>query len=145
MEGLKIYGSSWQPLYDNTSFYVPRGQRIAAHWAQIPDDVDVLVTHTPPLGRGDRAHGGPVRELSEGLGYLFGHMGRRHQQYSKKLPDVFPDKQNSTTLPDGSPAGDEELLKRCVQSSPTSPTVPFRGPSGRIQIFFFVCTKGRGL
>ena len=30
-----------------------RGEQIAEVWAQIPDDVDVLITHGPPYGHGD--------------------------------------------------------------------------------------------
>jgi Icc-related predicted phosphoesterase len=47
-EGLVIYGSPWQPEFCDWAFNVPRGPKLAEKWAQIPDKVDVLVTHGPP-------------------------------------------------------------------------------------------------
>jgi Icc-related predicted phosphoesterase len=32
-----------------------RGAPLAARWAAIPDDLDLLVTHGPPYGHGDQA------------------------------------------------------------------------------------------
>ncbi|KAJ3663776.1 hypothetical protein Zmor_008003 [Zophobas morio] len=52
--GLKIYGSPWQPEHGGLAFNLPRGQAILEKWNQIPEDVDILVTHGPPLGHGDR-------------------------------------------------------------------------------------------
>uniref|UniRef100_A0A914UWR2 Calcineurin-like phosphoesterase domain-containing protein n=1 Tax=Plectus sambesii TaxID=2011161 RepID=A0A914UWR2_9BILA len=51
--GLKIYGTPWQPTFDNWAFNMPRGQNLLDKWNQIPVGVDVLVSHTPPLGHGD--------------------------------------------------------------------------------------------
>ncbi|XP_018578376.1 metallophosphoesterase domain-containing protein 1 [Anoplophora glabripennis] len=51
--GIKIYGSPWQPEFGNWAFNLPRGQECLSKWNLIPDDTDVLVTHTPPLGHGD--------------------------------------------------------------------------------------------
>ena len=50
---ISIYGSPWTPEFYNWAFNVPRGQPSWDTWAKIPDDTDVLVTHGPPLGRGD--------------------------------------------------------------------------------------------
>ncbi|CAO4380361.1 unnamed protein product [Caenorhabditis nigoni] len=50
--GIKIYGAPWHPM-PGYSFYRPRGQKILHKWNQIPAKVDVLMTHTPPLGHGD--------------------------------------------------------------------------------------------
>ena len=55
IEGLRFYGSPWQPAYNDWAFNLPRGAALAAVWAQIPDAVDVLITHGPPQGIGDRA------------------------------------------------------------------------------------------
>jgi len=52
--GVKIYGSPWQPEHHNLGFNVPRGEPCLAVWNRIPSDTDVLVTHGPPLGIGDR-------------------------------------------------------------------------------------------
>lgn len=35
------------------AFYRPRGQPILHKWNQIPTKIDILLTHTPPLGHGD--------------------------------------------------------------------------------------------
>lgn len=32
---------------------MPRGHACLSKWDVIPDDTDILVTHTPPLGHGD--------------------------------------------------------------------------------------------
>uniref|UniRef100_A0A7E4VI81 Metallophos domain-containing protein n=1 Tax=Panagrellus redivivus TaxID=6233 RepID=A0A7E4VI81_PANRE len=50
--GLKIYGSPWHPM-QGYSFYRSRGSALLQKWNNIPSKVDVLVTHTPPLGHGD--------------------------------------------------------------------------------------------
>ncbi|VDN55378.1 unnamed protein product [Dracunculus medinensis] len=51
--GIRIYGTPWQPRYDNLAFNISRGQQILDKWNQIPAGIDVLITHTPPLGHGD--------------------------------------------------------------------------------------------
>ena len=48
--GLKIYGSPWQPRFFDWAFNLNRGAELAAKWALIPDDTDVLITHGPPHG-----------------------------------------------------------------------------------------------
>lgn len=50
IEGIKIYGSPWQPWFNNWAFNLPRGEALAKKWAMIPDDTDILVTHGPPFG-----------------------------------------------------------------------------------------------
>jgi len=56
--GLKIYGSPWQPVYGGWAFNIPRGQHCLDKWNQIPNDIDILVTHSPPLGHGDHCCSG---------------------------------------------------------------------------------------
>eukprot|EP01063_Lacrimia_lanifica_P009953 TRINITY_DN16774_c0_g1_i1.p1 TRINITY_DN16774_c0_g1~~TRINITY_DN16774_c0_g1_i1.p1 ORF type:complete len:309 (+),score=68.94 TRINITY_DN16774_c0_g1_i1:95-1021(+) len=56
VDGLTVYGTSWQPVHPGRAFYLPRGSReLEAAWARIPDRADVVVTHTPPFGIGDRS------------------------------------------------------------------------------------------
>lgn len=51
IDGVKFYGSPWQPAFCNWHFNLPRnGPALEACWAQIPDDTDVLITHGPPHG-----------------------------------------------------------------------------------------------
>jgi Icc-related predicted phosphoesterase len=54
IEGVKFYGSPWQPEFFNWAFNLPRGKPLAEKWAKIPTDTDVLVTHGPPMGVLDR-------------------------------------------------------------------------------------------
>jgi Icc-related predicted phosphoesterase len=49
-DGLVIYGSGWTPEFCDWALNVPRGPKLAEKWAQIPDKVDILVTHGPPAG-----------------------------------------------------------------------------------------------
>ncbi|KAF2360176.1 Calcineurin-like phosphoesterase domain ApaH type [Trinorchestia longiramus] len=51
--GVKIYGTPWQPEYCHGAFNLPRGAACLEKWSGIPAGVDVLLTHTPPLGFGD--------------------------------------------------------------------------------------------
>eukprot|EP00435_Cladocopium_sp_Y103_P011871 s4648_g3.t1 len=50
--GVRIYGSPWQPEFLDWAFNLPRGA-IREKWKAIPSNVDVLLVHGPPLGRGD--------------------------------------------------------------------------------------------
>lgn len=50
IEGLKFYGSPFQPEFCNWAFNLPRGEPLKRKWANIPDDTDVLITHGPPMG-----------------------------------------------------------------------------------------------
>jgi len=53
IDGFKIYGAPQQPEFCDWAFNVPRGD-LFIHWDQIPDDTDILITHGPPHGYGDR-------------------------------------------------------------------------------------------
>jgi Icc-related predicted phosphoesterase len=57
IDGVRFYGSPWQPEFMDWAFNLPRGEALAAVWAKIPVGVDVLVTHGPPAGIGDLVHG----------------------------------------------------------------------------------------
>lgn len=50
IDGVKFYGSPWTPFFFNWAFNLPRGEMLANKWKQIPDDVNVLITHGPPHG-----------------------------------------------------------------------------------------------
>ena len=58
IDGVRIWGSPWQPWFYDWAFNLPRGPQIAAKWALIPAGIDVLVTHGPPLGILDRTSRG---------------------------------------------------------------------------------------
>jgi len=83
IEGLRIWGSPWQPRFFDWAFNLDRGEPLAAKWRLVPGGVDVLVTHGPPAGYGDRCHDGRrvgCADLLEHLHrieprvHLFGHI-----------------------------------------------------------------------
>ena len=47
--GVRFYGSPWLPHLDGWAFYLT-SEGLREKWSMIPEDTDVLVTHTPPLG-----------------------------------------------------------------------------------------------
>lgn len=54
-EGLKIWGSPWTLLFEGcnplcTAFMLDSEEKLAEKWALIPDDTDILITHSPPQG-----------------------------------------------------------------------------------------------
>ncbi len=94
IEGLVFYGSPWQPKFRIWAFGATRGAELASKWAMIPDRVDVLVTHAPPRGFGDRIEwqgverrvGCPdllerVRAVKPRL-HLFGHIHQDRGQWT---------------------------------------------------------------
>ena len=81
--GLTVYGSPWQPWFGGWAFNLERGPALAAVWAKIPDDTDILITHGPPAGILDRTtRGEPVgcRDLFDRVMavrprlHVFGHI-----------------------------------------------------------------------
>lgn len=48
--GVKFWGSPWTPWFYDWAFNAQRGEEIARHWALIPLDTQVLITHGPPSG-----------------------------------------------------------------------------------------------
>jgi Icc-related predicted phosphoesterase len=87
IEGLQIYGSPWQPWFHDWAFNLPRGRRLQEKWQQIPPGTDILITHGPPFGIGDRVWSGEqvgcedllaaVERLRPRL-HIFGHI---HEGY----------------------------------------------------------------
>jgi Icc-related predicted phosphoesterase len=89
IRGLKFWGSPWQPAFNDWAFNLARGPDIAAKWALIPNDTNVLLTHGPPYGILDEARGQPLgcRDLRMRHGGLddlklhaFGHI---HEGYGR--------------------------------------------------------------
>ena len=93
VDGIKIYGSPWQPRFHNWAFNVNRGWDIAQKWEKIPQDTDILITHGPLLGILD------ITNISERVGcqdlynkvmeikpkvHAFGHI---HSSYGMKEID----------------------------------------------------------
>ncbi len=89
IDGLKFWGSPWQPEFGKWAFNLPRGVKLREKWAKIPSDTDVLVTHSPPFGICDLV----VTDRNEGCEellkviqkikpklHVFGHI---HEAYGK--------------------------------------------------------------
>jgi Icc-related predicted phosphoesterase len=50
IEGIKFWGSPWQPQFYNWAFNKKRGMPLREKWNLIPSETDVLITHGPPYG-----------------------------------------------------------------------------------------------
>lgn len=87
IEGLKIYGSPWQPRFFDWAFNLNRGAELAEKWRLIPHNIDILITHGPPFGildvtpRGDLAGCEELRKRVEEIAqfgklklHVFGHI-----------------------------------------------------------------------
>lgn len=55
--GVTFYGAPWVPKLKGHAFYKGDNE-LREKWSQIPTDVDVLITHTPPLSRLDMSSRG---------------------------------------------------------------------------------------
>ena len=53
IQDIRFWGSPWQPEYNDWAFNLPRGFLLAEKWALIDEQVQVLITHSPPYGIGD--------------------------------------------------------------------------------------------
>jgi Icc-related predicted phosphoesterase len=56
IDGVKFYGSPWQPEFYNWAFNLPRGEK----WKKIPGNTDVLITHGPAHGMLDHTPQGEL-------------------------------------------------------------------------------------
>lgn len=77
-----------QPEFYNWAFNLPRGEQCLAKWNQIPAEIDILITHGPPIGHGDLCSSGlragcvellaTVQERVKPKYHVFGHI---HEGY----------------------------------------------------------------
>lgn len=59
IDGVKIYGSPWQPEFYDWAFNLPRnGTGLMSKWHSIPEDTDILITHSPAWGYLDTVNSG---------------------------------------------------------------------------------------
>lgn len=99
LEGLKIYGSPWQPAFCNWAFNKERGAEINKYWDMIPDDTNILVTHGGPYGIGDICPDGfvagckdllyRIHQLDKLKIHCFGHIHGGRGVYKNKLRDII--------------------------------------------------------
>ena len=93
--GVKIYGTPWQPEFGGWGFNVARGVDCLEHWDKIPSGIDILISHGPPLGHGDKCQSGARAGCSELLAtiqqrvmpkyHVFGHI---HEDYGMTTDGV---------------------------------------------------------
>ena len=92
IEDIKIWGSPAIPQFVG-AFNYRRGPELRHFWQQIPEDIDLLITHTPPRGILDRTSQGKSVGCKELLlrvqairpkVHLFGHV---HESYGKKTSE----------------------------------------------------------
>ncbi|WBL22034.1 metallophosphatase domain-containing protein [Zunongwangia sp. HRR-M8] len=50
IEGITFWGSPYTPSNVNWAFALERGRAIRKRWNLIPQNIDILITHTPPYG-----------------------------------------------------------------------------------------------
>ncbi len=92
IEGIKIWGSPWQPVFYNWAFNLPRrGEELLSKWKMIPGNTDILITHGPPHGILDHLPDGfncgcelLFEEVSKYINpkvHVFGHI---HNGYGSK-------------------------------------------------------------
>ncbi|HEX7333425.1 MAG TPA: metallophosphatase domain-containing protein [Pyrinomonadaceae bacterium] len=90
IDGIRFYGSPWQPRFGDWAFNVNRGRAIRQKWDLI-EPCDVLITHGPPWGVLDTVlpnskHLG-CEELGEAVGrvrprvHVYGHIHGGAGQY----------------------------------------------------------------
>ena len=80
--GFKVYGTPWQPHFCDWAFNLPlNGPELARIWSLIPDDTEILITHTPPSGildhpeaRGCALLSRRIEELRHLRLHVFGHI-----------------------------------------------------------------------
>ena len=59
INGYNFYGSPYQPYFKNMGFNLERHSiEIKENWEKIPENTDILLTHTPPFGYGDYSEKG---------------------------------------------------------------------------------------
>lgn len=56
IEGKRIYGTPYQPYFCNWAFNVVDEEKLTNIFKQIPEGIDILITHCPPFGVLDKSH-----------------------------------------------------------------------------------------
>lgn len=85
IEGIKIYGTPWTALYTHKAFQIVEEQ-LNEKFRNIPDGLDVLISHSPPKGildgpanAGSQSLANIVREKKPRI-HVFGHIHAGHLQ-----------------------------------------------------------------
>ena len=90
---INIWGSPVQPDLTGWAFGKTRGANMKIHWDLIPENTDILITHTPPFGILDKSRSGRsigCEELSKRLKelqvkfHIFGHVHASYGEYKNE-------------------------------------------------------------
>lgn len=81
-EGLRIWGSPWTKTFKGMNpnckaFTCDTEEELAEKWALIPNDTDILITHSPPLGILDKVERHDIIGLSYPPSKLYEHCGSK--------------------------------------------------------------------
>jgi predicted phosphodiesterase len=74
VDGLRIWGSPWQPWFFDWAFNLARGAALRRKWDLIPEGTDVLLTHGPPHRIRDQV-AGPTPRLMAAVTGRGSHVG----------------------------------------------------------------------
>ncbi len=89
INGIRFWGSPWQPRFFDWAFNLNRGHELANVWSKVPTETDVLITHGPPHSILDETLDGKnvgCEELLKALSrikpklHIFGHI---HESYGR--------------------------------------------------------------
>jgi Icc-related predicted phosphoesterase len=102
IEGIRFFGSPWQPDFCYWAFNLPRGDALRRKWRDIPLNTDVLITHAPPCWIGDRVqvfgqdpiHVGDTDlldavRLVKPKYHLFGHVHQAYGYYQNEWTHFY--------------------------------------------------------
>jgi Icc-related predicted phosphoesterase len=87
IEEIKFWGSPVTPWFYDWAFNRQRGKEIKAYWDKIPADIDILITHGPAFGFGDKTFRGDLAGCKDLLDavertkpkyHIFGHIHEGH-------------------------------------------------------------------
>jgi Icc-related predicted phosphoesterase len=86
IDGVKFWGSPWQPEFCDWHFNLPRGgSELVQAWAKIPSDTDVLITHGPPKGTLDLCPAHPARFRGEMVNVGCEHLATALERVQPKI------------------------------------------------------------
>ncbi len=115
IEGIKIHGSPWSTIFGDWPFMADDFE-LDQHWQKIPQDTNILITHSPQYGTGDTVRqtfgGNPkvgsrtlarrIADLPDLKYHLFGHIhesygiykNSKYTSYNASIYDYFLGKIN---------------------------------------------------
>jgi len=98
IEGFQFWGSPVTPGMENWAFNRERGIQIKSHWNLIPENTDVLITHTPPYGILDEISSGiklgceelpQILKIVQPKYHFFGHIHHAAGSMKRSLTQFF--------------------------------------------------------